>query len=379
MSRVVRTLTAGLIIAGALFPGVAQADVRASPEPTVTFDGAIQSMAYLGDRLYVGGDFTHAIDTAGKLVPRTRLAALDARTGQLLDWSPVADGRVRAIAATDRGVYVGGDFGSVNGLTRDNLAQIDPVTGALAPFRHSVYGHPHAIAVSGSRIYVGGTITRIDGQPRSRLAAFDLATGALDPQWKPAAEDSVNAIVATGDRVLLGGAFMQVNGLKNTARIAVVDPRTGAVRPAFRSTIEYAVSSLSLTGSVLYAAVAGRGGRAMALDATTGATQWTVTADGDVQSVVRVNDTILMGGHFDRICKSAVVGDKGACQEGSTTRIKLAALDPSGRLRPWLADANGVMGVEAMAASPRLGKAAAGGSFTQINGAIQRRFAQFRL
>ncbi|MEV0267500.1 PQQ-binding-like beta-propeller repeat protein [Hamadaea sp. NPDC050747] len=378
MSRVVRTLTAGLILAGALIPGVAHAEVRASPESTVTFDGTIQSMAYLGDRLYLGGDFTHAIDTTGKLVARTRLAAIDARTGKLLDWSPVADGRVRAIAATDRGVYVGGDFGAVNGYTRDNLAQLDPVTGALGPFRHSVYGHPHAIAVSGGRIYVGGTITQVDRQPRSRLAAFDLATGALDPQWKPTAQDSVNTIVATGDRILLGGAFMQVNGLKNTARIAVVDPQTGAVRPAFRSTIGYAVSSLSLTGSVLYAAVAGKGGRAMALDATTGATKWTVTADGDVQSVVRVNDTIVMGGHFDRICKSAAVGDKGACQEGSTDRIKLAALDLSGRLLPWLADANGVMGVETMAASTRLGKIAAGGSFTQINGTTQRRFAQFR-
>ncbi|NUT23569.1 MAG: PQQ-binding-like beta-propeller repeat protein [Hamadaea sp.] len=377
MSRVVRTLTAALL--AALIPGVAHADVRASPESTVTFDGTIQAVAYLGDRLYLGGDFTHAIDTAGKLVARSRLAAIDARTGKLLDWNPIADGRIRAIAATDRGVYVGGDFGSINGLTRDNLAQLDPVTGAPTGFRHSIYGHPHAIAVGGNRLYIGGTITQVDGVARSRLAAFDLTTGSLDPQWKPAAQDSVNAILVGTDRILLGGAFMQVNGLKNTARIAVVDPRTGAVRPTFRSTIGYAVSSLSMTGSVLYAAVAGKGGRAMALDATTGATKWTVTADGDVQSVVRVNDTIIMGGHFDRICKSAAVGDKGACQEGSSDRVKLAALDPSGRLLPWIADANGVMGVETMAASTRLGKVAAGGSFTQINGAQQRRFAQFRL
>jgi PQQ-like domain len=379
MSRVVRALTICAIAAALLLPGAAHADVLAAPERTVTFDGTIQTMAYLGDRLYLGGDFTHAIDTTGRLVARRHLAALDARTGKLLDWTPMADGRVRTIAATDRAVYVGGDFGMISGQVRDNLAALDPTTGAVGAFRHSVYGHPHTIAVSTSRIYVGGTLTQIDGMPRTRLAAFDRATGALDPQWKPSAQDAVNAIVVSGDRVLLGGAFLQVNEVKNTARIAVVDPRTGAVRPAFHTSIAYAVRSLSLSGSVLYAAVAGRGGRAVALDAATGVTKWIVTADGDVQSVVRVNDTIFMGGHFDRICRTAEVAAKGVCQAGSTDRIKLAALDPNGGLLPWIADANGIMGVESLAASMPLGKVAAGGSFTLINGAEQRRFAQFRV
>ena len=384
IARIPRLLLATVAVAASVIATPVRAappptEVRATPEATVTFDGTIHAMVYQGDRIYLGGDFTHAIDTGGRLVARTRLAAIDARTGRLLDWSPQADGRVRALAANDHAVYIGGDFGSVNGVTRDNLAQLDPLTGAVsATFRHSVYGHPHAIALNATRVYVGGTVTQIDGVPRSRLAAFDLATGALDPQWNPAAQDSVNAIVTAGDRIMLGGAFMKINEAKGTARIAVVDARTGAVRPAFSTTIGYAVSSLTLVQGELYAAVAGKGGRTVAVNATTGAVRWIVTADGDVESVVRVGDTVFMGGHFDHICASAQVGDKGVCREGSTGRIKLAALGLDGRLLPWVADANGVMGVEAMAASARLGKFAAGGSFTQINGALQRRFAQFR-
>jgi len=386
IARIPRLLTSAVAIAAGLLPmapGQAAtptpAQVRAIPESTVTFDGTIHTMVYQGDRIYLGGDFTHAIDTSGRFVVRTRLAAIDARTGRLLDWSPQADGRVRTLAANDHAVYIGGDFGSVNGVTRDNLAQLDPLTGAVsANFRHSVYGHPHAIALSATRVYVGGTLTQIDGVPRARLAAFDLATGALDPQWKPAAQDSVNAIVTAGDRIVLGGAFMRINQAKGTARIAVVDARTGAVRPAFSTTIGYAVRGLTIAQGELYAAVAGKGGRAVALNATTGAVRWTVTSDGDVQSVVRVGGTVFIGGHFDHICASAQVGDKGVCRQGSTGRIKLAALDLDGRLLPWVADANGVMGVEAMAASAQLGKFAAGGSFTEINGAPQRRFAQFR-
>ncbi|NUT37230.1 MAG: PQQ-binding-like beta-propeller repeat protein [Hamadaea sp.] len=351
--------------------------VRATPDVTVTFDGTIHAMAYEGDRIYLGGDFTHAIDR-GRLVVRTRLAALDARTGRLLPWNPSADGRVRALAATDTAVVIGGDFGTVNGVSRDNLARLDPETGAVGAFRHTVYGHPHAIAIGPDRVYVGGTLTQVDGQPRRNVAAFDLATGALDPQWKPNAQAAVDALVVAGDRVFLGGAFTKIDEVRGSARIAVVDARSGSVRPGFSTTIGYAVSSLSLSNGTLYAAVGGRGGRAVALDASTGRTRWIATADGDVEAVVRVGDMVFMGGHFDHICASNQVGDKGVCRTGSTVRIKIAALDLSGRLLPWLADANGIMGVETMAISPELGKLAAGGSFTEINGAAQRRFAQFQ-
>lgn len=387
MSVIVRILRllAALVVLAAAAPAAAQDAttrpeaqvVRATPDPTVTFDGTIHTMVYQGDRIYLGGDFTHAID-GGKLVPRTRLAALDARTGRLLAWNPSADARVRTLAATDTAVFIGGDFATVNGARRDNLARLDPVTGALGDFRHSVFGHPHAIAIGAGRVFVGGTLSEVDGQARHGAAAFFLATGALDPQWKPHAEDAVDALVVSGDRVVIGGAFTKINEVRGTARIAVVDARSGSVRPGFSTSIGYAVNGLTLSGGTLYAAVGGRGGRAVALDAETGRTRWIATADGDVEAVVRVGDMVFMGGHFDRICASNLVGDKGVCRTGSTVRIKIAALDLAGRLLPWVADANGIMGVETMAISPELGKFAAGGSFTEINGAAQRRFAQFQ-
>ncbi|NUR32011.1 MAG: PQQ-binding-like beta-propeller repeat protein, partial [Catenulispora sp.] len=254
----------------------------------------------------------------------------------------------------------------------------DPDTGALSPlFRHSIYGHPHTIALTAGKLYLGGTLTLVDNQPRGRLAAFDLATGAIDPAWKPQAQDAVNAIAVSGDRLILGGAFEKIGDTTGTRHLAALDARTGAVRAAFHASMAYTVDNLTLAGGTLYAAVGGKGGRAVALDPVTGQTRWTLTADGDIRAVVRVGDRVYVGGHFDAICGSDKVGDKGVCKEGSTPRIKLAAVDSQGRLLPWLADANGIQGVEAMAADAALATFAAGGSFTTINGALQRRFAQF--
>lgn len=355
-------------------PITAPAPVPVQLDQTVRFDGTVRAVAYLGDRIYVGGDFAHAITPDRRWVGRTRLAAIDARTGQLLDWAPTADARVRALTASDRGVFVGGDFRTVNGEKRDALAQLDPVTGALTPFRHNVYGHPHTLAVTGTRLYVGGTLTTVDNHTVGRVAAFDLTTGALDLAWRPRADNYVDAVVASGDRVYLGGAFRKINGA-DTKHLAMLD-LTGTVQP-FPAISEYDVASLSLFTTTLYAAVAGRGGRAIAIDTVTGAVKWTVTTDGDVRSVVRLRDTVYVGGHFDRVCASENVGDKGACLDGSQPRVKMAAVDATGRLLPWVADANGVVGVESLAASGVLGRIAAGGSFTQINGVPQERFLQF--
>jgi hypothetical protein len=69
---------------------------------------------------------------------------------------------------------------------------------------------------------------------------------------------------------------------------------------------------------------------------------------------------------------------QGTCLDGSDARVKMAALsDTDGHLRDWTADANGVIGVLAMAASPGRGSLAVGGAFTMIGGRAQKRFAQF--
>jgi hypothetical protein len=354
----------------------ARAVVSQRPVPGPTFNGTIWTTVYAGDTVYVGGDFTAAI-VAGRQVPRSRLAAIDATTGALRGWAPRADGQVRALAVAGGSVYVAGQFTTVNEVKRDSLARIDAGTGVLhGTFRHGISGKPYALTTGSGRLYLGGAITAVNGQARTRLAAFDLSTGALDPHWRPAADDQVEALLAAGGRVYVGGKFHKINATRDTRRLAAVSPTSGRVLTGFRAGAEYIAYGIAVDGSRVYAVHGGQGGRLIAYDSA-GTRRWTVTMDGDPRAVAVLGGTVYVGGHFDNVCRTARTGDQGLCLDGSVRRVKLAATDEAGQLRSWTADGNGVVGVLALAASPGLGKLAAGGAFTTINGAPQKRFAQF--
>ncbi|GIH09848.1 hypothetical protein Rhe02_79150 [Rhizocola hellebori] len=375
-----RLLTLAATAVALALPGTAYAvPVSPVPMPSATFDGPVRTAVYWGHVIYVAGDFSSATVNGIKF-SRGRLAALDARNGALLSWKPTANALVTSIAVDATGVYIAGDFTSVNGVKRDSLAKLDPGTGALrTTFSHTISGAAKAIATGHGRVYLGGSLTRVDGYTRNRVAAFDALTGALDQSWAPVADDSVLAILPTADSVFLGGRFGSVNGASSTQKLAAVTPDSGRVLTSFASKVFAMIHDLALAGGVLYAGIDGSGGRAMAIDAATGDAKWTITTDGDVQAIAVLEDVVYLGGHFDNVCKSTNVGNKGVCLDGSTRRIKLAAVDLNGALLPWTANGNGSVGVHTLIADDAHGQLSAGGEFSVINGVEQRRFALFNL
>jgi hypothetical protein len=92
-----------------------------------------------------------------------------------------------------------------------------------------------------------------------------------------------------------------------------------------------------------------------------------IAEEGRVDDLVRVGDTIFIGGNFTRAADHA----------GHTaTRTYLAAMDVStGALRPFAPVLDGR--VYALAASPDGATLFAGGTFTHVNGASRRRLAAF--
>jgi outer membrane protein assembly factor BamB len=360
-------VTVGVTLAGGAV--ALAAPVKERPLVMPTFDGEVSALAVRGSTLYVGGSFTHAI-VGSRSYARTRLAAINLTTGALLAWHPSADAKVRAIAVNDAAVFLAGDFTTINGLSRDSLAAVDLSAGAAKSFSHRVYGRPHALALWGTTLYMSGTLTSIDGTAVIGAAAFDLATGKLNPAFAPQpSKAEVRAILPTSRGVYLGGGF--------TGHISLVNATTGAAVPGFHSTVPYTVHGLTTADGVLYAAVAGRGGRVAAVDPVTGETWWTVTTDGDVVRVAELDGVVYFGGHYDNVCRSSNVGDMGECLDGQDRRVKLAAVDTDGMLLPWLANGNGIVGVTALISSPGLGIVAAGGQFTTINGAKMQHLAVF--
>ena len=99
------------------------------------FSTTVKDIAVAGDTLYVGGYFTKVNNQQ-----RTRLAALKASTGELLDWTASAEGPNAQVYAIEVSpdhskVVIGGSFSSVNGSSRPGygMALLGASTGEVLP------------------------------------------------------------------------------------------------------------------------------------------------------------------------------------------------------------------------------------------------------
>jgi hypothetical protein len=372
LARGVLALT--LAAAGsALVAGPAPAiSTRSAAAPL--FDGSVHAIAYSGGTVYVGGSFTKVI-SGGRTHNRLRLAAFDARTGALRKWSPTADRTVRALAVSGSAVFAGGDFQTISGRHRDNLARLNGATGAVVSFSHTVTGAPYTLAVAHGRLYAGGLFSAVDGARRGNAAAFSLSTGALDSRWRPRADDAVHAIAPAGSRIYLGGAFHKVNDVSGSLRVAAVS-LAGAVDRGFLPKSPAQVNALAVDAAGVYAATGGQGGRAIAWSSR-GGLRWQRAFDGDAAAIATMRGITYVGGHFDHACRTLANGRLGTCTGGAVLRVKIAAINRSGRLTAWAPQANGVIGVRTLAVDRSRSAIGAGGDFTVMNGAPRKRFASF--
>jgi hypothetical protein len=374
--HLVLLLAAVLVVAGT--PAVAAVPlVSATPARGVSFDGLVYASAYVGSTVYVGGSFRNAI-VDGRPVPRKRLAAVDARTGDLLPWAPATNGTVSALAAAGSSLYVSGKFTTVGGQPRAGLAGIHLTTGAVGPLRHTVQGVGAALAAGAGRLYLGGTLTAVNGLPVSNLAAFRLTDGALDTGFRGAADGPVKALTVAGSRLYVGGAFRRLNGADGTARLAALRLADGVVDPAFRPVTPYDTGAVTVTPDKVYAGLAGPGGRVAAYRPD-GGLVWSTVMDGDVQAITYLNGAVYAGGHFTVACPKPSRTATTWCPATLRSQTKLAALDAAtGWLLTWNPRSDGNWGVLTMSANTALGTIAVGGELTKIGSIDRPYFAQFR-
>ncbi len=290
--------------------------MSADPLPTVQINGVVWSQAVIGNTVYAGGNFT-AARPAGSApgkneVRRTHLLAFDIRTGNLISsFAPSINGQVLTVAASPDGsrLYVGGQFTSVNGVTRGRIAAFNTADGSLVgPFRPSAGTTVRAIAASNSTVYFGGDFNAVGGVARSKAAAAAASNGALTA-WNPGPNGSVTAMTMNpaGTRVVLGGRFTQLGG-SNAYGMGAVDVTTGAARPwAVESIVRTAgvnaaVTSLVADGASVYGTsyTYGSGGNfegTFRAEGTTGALEWISDCHGDHYSVWPAGDVVYNASH----------------------------------------------------------------------------------
>ena len=332
------------------------------------FNGEVLSTAVSADHntLYVGGEFTTVDGKAiqhlvafslvpgasfGTILPVWSVAGKATNNPAVKNAAYAKRGRVRALlvgpslpgGGAAGTLYIGGDFSSALGSTAQQLAAIDIASGKLltgfTPNFVATTTLPYcgnwqpvtaatnwtqiwSLALSNdgttNRLYVSGHFDTVDGNAQTALAAVDPSTGRYDPTFKPVMSYMTSAMNPTDNKIEpcydilhTGNQVTPVDTNGGTRAASVLLAQAGHYNCSYRFT---------LSGT----RPAGSG--------------WVTRPGGDSQSIVIVNKTVYVGGHF--ICWStdqAIGLGRPDClaDMASTTvppsyevqRVHLAALD----------------------------------------------------
>ncbi|WP_460842283.1 LamG-like jellyroll fold domain-containing protein, partial [Nocardioides marmoraquaticus] len=215
--------------------------VTADALPTVQINGVVWDQVVVGNRVFVGGEFTNARPAGAapgvNTTPRSHLLAYDIRTGVLdTSFAPTLNGKVNDLAASPDGtkLVAGGTFTNVNGQSRNRVAVFNLPSGALSSINTGTDASVQSVAASNSAIYVGGIFSRLGSTARSRIGAFSSTSGTVTGFAVPVDNGRVHSIVVSPDasQVVLSGNFTSVGGSDNPGYgLYRADAATGAGLP----------------------------------------------------------------------------------------------------------------------------------------------------
>ncbi|MDQ6630665.1 MAG: hypothetical protein M3Y82_02780, partial [Verrucomicrobiota bacterium] len=186
-------------------------------------NGPIYSIAVQADgKILAGGAFSSLSPNGGAAVVRNHIARLepDGRLDRTLSFSTIGTSVLATAVQADGKILIGGDFISVQGVTRNRIARLN-TDGTLEAFNPNANDTVSSIAVQADgKILVGGAFNdlgnpgtpSIGGGDRNFIARLDPATGLAD-SFAPDANGTVNAIAVQADgKILIGGDFISVQG-----------------------------------------------------------------------------------------------------------------------------------------------------------------------
>ncbi len=380
---VVSAVALGLLASPSVAPPAA-AQVQAhdqlvSAQPTTTtphvLDGEVFAVAEVGNRIVLGGSFTQARNASGTTatVTRNRILAFDKTTGQLdTAFAPSFNATVRTLVASPDGqsVYVGGQFGTMNGTSVPKILRLSMSNGQrIASFNPPA---PDSLVydakLSGSRLFIAGAFGRVGNQTRSRIAELDPTTGALraatsftfegihnQPPGAPPASTFIYKIDVSPD----GGTMVAIGNFRTVdqqdrVQIAAFDTRNGQTslldwktdgyKPMCYAVFDYYIRDVDFSPDGSYFVTTSTGGYGSGPPSLCDtAVRWN-TADrgqdvrpawvdytgGDSLYAVAVTGAAVYVGGHNRWTNNPFAGD--AAGPGAVTREGIAALDPANGL-----------------------------------------------
>ncbi|MEW6475364.1 MAG: hypothetical protein AB1679_24175 [Actinomycetota bacterium] len=378
--------------------------------------GKVLAIAEVGDRVFLAGEFTGVMPPGTStnkarrdptpIVPRRYLAALDVKTGALLDWDARVDGPVLSLAVSPDGrrLYLGGQFRHVGGVSVARLAAVDVATGAVEPtFRPPApNAYVKAMALSGGTLYLGGAFTVLGDEARPQLAAVDAGTGALRADWVPPPNDGGHFAGHTGNpvedgdpgnvadlkvtndgkMVVVAGSFLNFAG---QAGLLVLDAETAQPAPwqpvMDRPRPAYGLDIWPADGNTIFVAAGGWGGTVEAFrPGGDGRPLWIHKVDGDAMDVASTPARLYLVGHYDYVLGQNTTCGTSNCtggKEGDVPNHHISAFDPvtGAHDQTFTAQFNTPEGPEVALIGAR--HLYVGGNFTKVNLRPHPGFVQF--
>ena len=193
-------------------------------------------MGGLGDKLILGGEFTHV---NGQIWPHLARMNVDGTLDGTFNIGLGANSNVYAVASySTNQLLVGGDFTVMNAFTNIHLSRLNANGSVDATFKvgpgYCPDGAVRAIAPQlDGRIVIAGDFLTVGGVPRGHVARLNQ-DGSVDLTFNPGvgANDSVFAAAIQADgNIVLAGSFTAFDG--NTFNHIVRLMPDGSVDPTF--------------------------------------------------------------------------------------------------------------------------------------------------
>jgi hypothetical protein len=184
-------------------------------------NGYVRSIEVFNSLIYVGGFFTK-IGAQTTQPDRYYLASINRYNGYATDWNPSPNYYVWCMARSGSILYVGGEFTVVGGVQRSCIAAVDAITGNLLDWNPYASGggppitYVRVLEVVNPLVYAGGSFNWIGQEIRKSIAALDISTGKAT-NWNPNPithwgdpPSEIYALDVYGSSVYLGGLFFEV-------------------------------------------------------------------------------------------------------------------------------------------------------------------------
>lgn len=191
-------------------------------------DGYAGRWTFTSDKVYANGSFSTVNSQS-----RNGFAAINLSDASVDPWeASVQDGddfNIEAMTNHGGRIFLGGRINVFDAQPRDNLIALDATTGAVINWNPVFNNAVYALAVYPPYLYAGGEFTLVDGQPFQNLVRFDLTTLALDTSWNPNIEFGlfgVTSILKINSSLFITGSFGSVGGQARSS-MAELDEATG--------------------------------------------------------------------------------------------------------------------------------------------------------